>query len=59
MAKAGQVAKDETIHAMMDKAHAEAKSGKQPTMPTMADVEALTRESERICHDPRNQNKPA
>jgi hypothetical protein len=44
---------------MMDKAYAEAKSGKQPTMPTMADVEALTRESEWICHDPRNQNKPA
>lgn len=56
--KASMVAKDETIHAMMDKAHAEAKAGKRPMPMTMQDVEQVTRMSEAICHNPRNQSKP-
>jgi len=35
-----------------------AANGQKPSMPTMQDIEAMTRHTEAICHDPRRQSKP-
>ena len=57
MAKATDVARDETAERLVEESIRKTMKSPAPPMPTVADLNAETRHAEKIMQDPKNQTR--